>query len=201
MNFIQDNYLTDLSICDDLIDWFNSNKDHHHDGAIGRNSKNIVDKSNKASTDFSFDTNDVRNHNSYNGKEVINRYLLELQFILDLYLVSYSFSSHTSLFAINERVNIQHYKPYEGYKVFHFERGTLASGLRHLVFQTYLNTVEDGGETEFFYQDLKSNAVKGKTLIWPTDWTHTHRGLISPTEDKYVITGWFSFNTHEWVIS
>ena len=65
---------------------------------------------------------------------------------------------------------------------------------RHLVFQTYLNTVEDGGETEFIYQQYKCKAVKGKTLIWPADWTHSHRGIISPTEDKYIITGWYTFD-------
>ena len=201
MNFIQDNHLTDLSICDDLIDWFRSNKDHHIDGRIRGDGKTILNKYTKASTDFSFYTNDVLNNNSYNGKEVINRYILELQFILDRYLVSYAFASCTSSFSLNEKVNIQHYKPYEGYKVFHFERGTLETGLRHLVFQTYLNTVEDGGETEFFYQNLRCKAVKGKTMIWPVDWTHTHRGLVSPTEDKYVITGWYSFDTHEWKIN
>jgi len=34
---------------------------------------------------------------------------------------------------------------------------------------------------------------KGLTLIWPADWTHHHRGVVSPTQEKYIITGWFSF--------
>ena len=25
------------------------------------------------------------------------------------------------------------------------------------------------------------------------DWTHLHRGITSPTETKYIITGWFSW--------
>ena len=58
---------------------------------------------------------------------------------------------------------------------------------------TYLNDVDDGGETEFLYQDVKTKAVKGKTVIFPVEWTHTHRGIPSPTQDKYIITGWFSF--------
>ena len=36
-------------------------------------------------------------------------------------------------------------------------------------------------------------AKKGKTLIWPTDFTHTHRGVISLSKEKYIITGWLSF--------
>jgi len=31
------------------------------------------------------------------------------------------------------------------------------------------------------------------TLIWPTDWTFTHRGVPSLTEEKYIVTGWFNF--------
>ena len=58
---------------------------------------------------------------------------------------------------------------------------------------TYLNDVEDGG-TEFYYQGLKTKAEKGLTLIWPSDFTHTHRGIISNTKEKYIATGWFSYD-------
>ena len=53
---------------------------------------------------------------------------------------------------------------------------------------TYLNTIKVGGETEFLYQKLKIKPKKGLTLIWPTDWTHTHRGLISN------VVGFSNFN-------
>ena len=58
---------------------------------------------------------------------------------------------------------------------------------------TYLNDVTDDGETEFYYQKIKVKPQKGLTLIWPADWTHTHRGNTSKTQDKYIITGWYSF--------
>ena len=45
---------------------------------------------------------------------------------------------------------------------------------------TYLNDVNDYGETEFYYQKLKIKPEKGKTVIWCADWTHTHRGISSP---------------------
>jgi hypothetical protein len=64
---------------------------------------------------------------------------------------------------------------------------------RHLVFMTYLNDVTDGGETEFFYQKLKVKPEKGLTLIWGADWTFTHRGITSPTQTKYIVTGWFNY--------
>ena len=64
---------------------------------------------------------------------------------------------------------------------------------RHLVFMTYLNNVENGG-TDFLYQNYTTKAIKGNTVIWPAAWTHTHKGQISKTEDKYIITGWYVFN-------
>ena len=57
----------------------------------------------------------------------------------------------------------------------------------------YLNTVKDGGETQFYFQDHKEKAEQGKLLIWPVDWTHLHRGIPSPTENKYIFTGWYTF--------
>ena len=61
-----------------------------------------------------------------------------------------------------------------------------------LVFMTYLNDVEDGG-TFFKYQNIKTKAKKGTTLIWPTDFTHTHKGEISTKSHKYILTGWLGF--------
>ena len=31
-------------------------------------------------------------------------------------------------------------------------------------------------------------------VIWPTDFTHTHRGIVAPKEEKWIATGWFNFN-------
>ena len=45
----------------------------------------------------------------------------------------------------------------------------------------------------FKYQKLTTPAKKGLTLIWPTDFTHTHSGQITKEHEKYIITGWFGF--------
>ena len=58
---------------------------------------------------------------------------------------------------------------------------------------TYLNTVTNGGGTEFVYQKREIQARQGLTLVWPAHFTHTHRGIPSMTEDKYIITGWLEF--------
>jgi len=94
-----------------------------------------------------------------------------------------------------EPFNIQHYKKGEGFYRWHYERmaDTHTSWRRSLVFMTYLNDVEDGG-TEFLNQKCEVKARKNLTLIWPADWTHTHRGVISQTKEKTIITGWIGLH-------
>ena len=58
---------------------------------------------------------------------------------------------------------------------------------------TYLNDVKDGGGTEFYYQNQIVKAQKGLTIIWPSEWPHVHRGLISNSETKYIATGLYGF--------
>jgi prolyl 4-hydroxylase len=93
---------------------------------------------------------------------------------------------------ISEGFNIQHYSPGQGYKQWHNERGEHQAHQRALVFMTYLNDVPDGGGTEFaYYPEVKLKAKKGLSIIWPTDFTHTHRGIVSQHE-KWIATGWFN---------
>ena len=85
--------------------------------------------------------------------------------------------------------NMQKYNPNEGFAGWHFEN-SYGGGKRRLVWMVYLNDVPDGG-TEFKYQTHTEKAECGKIVIWPTDWTFTHRGQISNTKTKYILTGWF----------
>ena len=87
---------------------------------------------------------------------------------------------------------IQHYKPGQGFKAWHTERANVTMN-RSLVYMTYLNDVPDGG-TQFYYQDMTVEAKKGKTLIWPADFTHIHKSQISYEHEKYITTGWFSYD-------
>ena len=57
----------------------------------------------------------------------------------------------------------------------HCERASLQSMHRVFAWMTYLNDVEDGGETYFEHYNLSVKPSKGKTLIWPAEWTHAHR--------------------------
>ena len=92
-------------------------------------------------------------------------------------------------------INIQLFKPGDAYAMLHIESGGPKKGKlqRHLAFMTYLNDVQDGGQTEFESQNTLVQPQKGLTLIWPATWSHPHRGIPAVSEAKYIITGWCSY--------
>jgi uncharacterized membrane protein len=64
---------------------------------------------------------------------------------------------------------------------------------RIFAWMTYLNDVNQGGETCFEHFDLKVKPITGQTLIWPAEWTHAHKGEVLLKGNKYIITGWMHF--------
>ena len=64
---------------------------------------------------------------------------------------------------------------------------------RAAFFIYYLNDVEVGGETEFYFQNLKVSPRKGRLVIAPAGFTHTHRGNRPESGDKYILTSWLLF--------
>ena len=87
--------------------------------------------------------------------------------------------------------NLQRYNPGGHFAEVHSERTSLTKLHRILVWITYLNDIEEAGETEFVHYGLKVKPRMGRTLIWPAEWTHAHRGNPT-TATKYIITGWFN---------
>lgn len=65
---------------------------------------------------------------------------------------------------------------------------------RILLILVYLNDVEEGGETDFYYQNKSVKPKAGSIVIAPCGFTHTHRGNVPISSDKYVIASWVSFN-------
>ena len=182
-NFIAGWYI-DEKVCDDLINYFESHSDKGP-GVLRWKGANRVIPELKHSTDLSIEPNNQ-------DIEIIN-YRNELQKVTDLYKQKYVYcDKHHGLWDITNLWNIQKYNPNQGYFLEHFERNAGAP-YRHLVFMTYLNDVTDGGETEFFYQKLKVKPEKGLTIIWGADWTFTHKGITSPTQTKYIATGWYEY--------
>ncbi len=79
-----------------------------------------------------------------------------------------------------------------GYHNWHSEQENIDSAHRVLTWSIYLNDVAEGGETEFLYQSKRIKARKGKILIFPSAFTHVHRGNPPLSGDKYILTGWWN---------
>ena len=128
--------------------------------------------------------------------DIPKRYLDELAKVMHEYKMKYPWSDENhAAWRMTESFNIQRYPKKGGFFKWHFERtGNSAFLKRHLVFMTYLNTVKKGGYTEFLHQKIKVKPETGLTLIWPSDWTFTHRGVAAPTEIKYIATGWYAYD-------
>ena len=167
-------------ICDNLVSYFNENKNNHLPGMSGSK----INKDIKDSVDLQIDKN-IKN-------STISDYLNSLDEVMKNYRDKYSELKKQESYSLNEDWNIQYYKPNGGFKKWHCENSYINSvtSSRILVFQTFLNDV-DGGGTEFLYQNKLVNAKKGLTLIWPAYWTHTHKGEISSKNEKYIATGWY----------
>jgi hypothetical protein len=178
--FIKGWYI-DKSICKKLIKLFEENKEKHVNGLFGK--EGHVPEA-KKSTDLQI----------HNNNPIFNFYFESLDNCLKKYKISFpELDMNLSYWNMVEYVNIQKYKPKEGFFKWHTEQASIESSKRMLVFMTYLNTVKNKGETEWLYQKLKIKAEEGLTIIWPANWNFIHKGCVSNTETKYIITGWYEF--------
>lgn len=65
---------------------------------------------------------------------------------------------------------------------------------RFLVWSIYLNDIIEGGETEFLYKNVRVPAKQGCLCLFPSDWTHIHRGNPPISNEKWMLTGWYTYN-------
>jgi hypothetical protein len=109
-----------------------------------------------------------------------------------------AYSNYANKFAIlkdysphtNYAFKIQKTEIGQGYHVWHTENGNRDLCSRILAWTLYLNDVEEGGETEFLYYPKRIKPKAGTLIIWPANFTHTHRGNPPISNTKYIITGW-----------
>ena len=174
-NFIEE-YKLDNKICDNFINYFKKNIEYRSLGSSSE--QGVINTSVKDSTDVNFFNNSTDNN--------IIIFFKELSKCLISYIKKYNIKEELRTHICN---NIQYYKPKQGYPALHYERGKVAP-TRQLVYMLYCNTLKKGG-THFPFQEKTLTAKKGKLVIWPSDFTHPHVGVISKTQEKYIVTGWF----------
>jgi len=166
-NFIEE-YTISEKICDELLDYYKNNNEYKFERPDIKNTKEVH---------FFNDSNNT----------IIKVFFKNLAVCAKKYLDKYNIKDSVTTSITNK---IQHYKPKTGFDWLHYERDTKYKN-RQLVYMLYLNTVNDKGGTEFPFQNITLSANKGKLVIWPAEFTHPHKGIVSPTEEKYIVTGWF----------
>tara|TARA_B100000959_G_C14903325_1_gene591902 strand:+ start:631 stop:1272 length:642 start_codon:yes stop_codon:yes gene_type:complete len=189
-NLFIDGYYISESICDRMLAYYERTPGKF----VGKLGPGKVQKKLKDSTDLLVTQEEAQRDFA------VRDYFKELQKACLQWQNKYKIPrDHYGPWGIVAPMNIQHYKPGGGYFILHNERDMYAHGQRMLTFMTYLNTVNDGGETEWPIQGVKIKPEKGLTVFWPTDWTHMHKGIVSTTEHKYITTGWYQFKYEDLV--
>jgi len=99
----------------------------------------------------------------------------------------YSSTHHNTSKFFTENFLIRKYNKNVGKYTFHLDEHP--DKKRIFTFIWYLNTIENGGETEFL-NSIKINPEQGKLLIFPSSWIYPHTSKIPISDDKYAIIGW-----------
>ena len=183
-NFIGAWIIDNKKTCNDIIDFFENHKEMQKPGMSGRG----LDVTWKKSTDLTIKPKDLSNPNQ--EYSCLSNYVKELYNCYIDYCNQWPYLK--SIFAELDvgTFNIQRYLAGEHFKGVHSERVGIPVLHRLFAWMTYLNDVEDGGETFFSHYDIKIKPETGKTLIWPSEWTHAHAGNIIKSGKKYIVTGW-----------
>ena len=185
-NFIGCWMLQNSSICDALIEVFERNTDLQNPGTDANG--NLRDTF-KKSTDIYIKPHDLEDEKFRD----VSTYIGQLKLCYLDYLEQWDFIKSFMPRMHIGPFNIQKYDEGGHFGGLHSERTSLKYLYRTLVWMTYLNDVKDGGETEFPLFGMKVKPEKGKTLIWPAEWTHAHLGAVVTQGNKYIVTGWMHY--------
>ena len=172
--------------CDFFIELFETRPEFQFKGMVTNTKRgSVLDKEKKIST------------------EIVLRYddwpfLHPLEQVVKEYKEKYPSTSNLCPWGIWSTYKMQRYLPGEGYFFVHCEntgpqQGNPDTFKRMMAWMVYLNDVTEGGHTNFPAQKRKFQPRRGDVLLWPAYFTHPHHGIVSKTQTKYILTGWYSF--------
>lgn len=178
--------------CDNLIDFFNWSNANNR--SWDRQSTELVNNTVKADTScaMQFDTDLTLTWPN------ISRYIQNFNDVFwnqcyPIYLDRYGTLKNADKHGI-VTYKVQKTLPGQGYHVWHCEDMAREHCTRIGTYILYLNDVEEGGETEFLYLGKRIQPKKGRLVVFPAGYTHTHRGNPPLSGEKFIMTGWLEFN-------
>ena len=186
---IYDGYIPDEA-CDQAIELFNKYQEFNK--VFSRFSTEGATQDFKNDKQL-FCTGDVLTDQEFNVNK-LKLLMVNFDMALRHYYNETNIKKYTAENITTDHVKIQKTMPSQGYHVWHVEHGQgRENEKRVLVYSIYLNTVEDGGETEFLYQSQRVKPVKGRIVIWPAGFPYVHRGNPPLSEEKYIVTSWINY--------
>lgn len=131
----------------------------------------------------------------YGSLKVVEEAILEsVMFQWRKYNLKYSITSKSFLEMFDAGWKMQRSETGGGFHAWHYEQGAgINNRARFAVWMLYLNDVEQGGKTEFKYQDVQFTPKTGTLLFWPASYTHVHRAAPDLIGSKYIATGWLNY--------
>ena len=162
-------------------------------------SNGVITKEDRAyhNTDhFCINFNNDVSYNILSGDNLSMEFLPKIKDFVGEYLKKFSVLSKEKLLIYDTKA--KKIPIGGGFHNWHFENTGLQVSARKLVIQLYLNTIEEGGETEFLYINKRIKAEQGRLIIFPAAFTHTHRGNPPIGQDKYIISTWAVSQDNNW---
>jgi Rps23 Pro-64 3,4-dihydroxylase Tpa1-like proline 4-hydroxylase len=165
-----------------MVARFEKNEEDQYAGRVG-SSMNSNDSLKK--------TTDLIASGKEHWKDVDNNLFRSLAIALKEFKDIYPYFSDMSRFK-DMGYNLQRYQEGEYYH-WHVDADNEVLASRQLVALWYLNDVEEGGETDFVFQEASVTPEKGKLMLFPPFWTHEHRARVVTKGVKYIATTWITF--------
>ena len=159
--------------CKDLINFFDKNESIAEKGIAG--SKRLND------LEIAIDVHQFSDDLLIGLNDTIDKYKKKYPLI----------DTQLDRWQIDKIAQLMRYEPNNVYSYIHCETGP-HNPYRIFAWMIYLNTIKDGGGTEFLHFNKTLIPKAGDMYIWPAGWTHLHRGVVAPKERKYLLTGWVS---------
>ena len=171
-------------LCRRFIDFFNSNPQYHIEGRSGDG----VYHNQLKDTEIAF----------YFSKyfiDVVKDLIPYIKGITDEYEKINPYLKELPTWNVDDNFQMSKYEPGQVYSGIHCEHGPMQynQSRRIIAWMIYLNDVYDGGGTHFPQYNYTTKARTGTIALWPSGWTHMHRGEVSNTEKKYILTGWYQY--------
>ena len=173
------------SLCDEIISYYETNQSRHIQG-LTSSGINLKKKDRK---DISFEPKEL----NLPKNKIFKTYFKDLFECYKDYNIQWPFLSEMVNQLDIGSFNVGKYRTGQHFQKIHCERQGISTLHRLFAFMTFLNDVEQGGSTYFNHYGLDVRPRKGLTLIWPAEWTHSHKGNVIEKGVKYIITGWMNF--------